>query len=81
LEKSIIWDADLIVDYEKFCAIPGQITALTKEGYVEVATKDGKLRLKLVGYKGVVGRPVGLAVTSLRDRLNRCSPVINDFHA
>jgi methionyl-tRNA formyltransferase len=78
-EKLIIWDAELVFDLERFFAIPGQITALTTEGYVEVATKDGKLRVKLVEYKGVVGRPVGLAVTSLRDRLDTSRPAIADF--
>ena len=80
-EKLIIWDAELVLDQERFCAIPGQITALTTEGYAEVAAKDGKLRLKLVEYKGIVGRPVGLAVTSLRDRLDTCRPAIADFSA
>jgi methionyl-tRNA formyltransferase len=68
-EKLIIWDAELVDDQERFCAIPGQITALTPEGYVEVAAIDGKLRLKRVEYKGIIASPVGLAVISLRDRI------------
>jgi methionyl-tRNA formyltransferase len=82
-ERLIIWDAELVVDQERFCAIPGQVTALTTEGYVEVAAKNGKVRLKLVEYKGVIGRGVGLAVTSLRDRLDSYSPdaTIVDFSA
>jgi methionyl-tRNA formyltransferase len=78
-ERLIIWDAELAVDQERFCAIPGQITNLTTEGYVEVAAKDGKLRLKLVEYRGVVDRPVGLAVTSLRDRLDTFHSAIADL--
>jgi methionyl-tRNA formyltransferase len=68
-EKLVIWDAELVSDQERFCAMPGQITALTQEGYAEVATGAGKLRLKLVEINGVVGYPAALAVTSLRDRL------------
>ena len=68
-EKLIIWDAELVDDREPFCAIPGQITAITPDRFAEVATGDGKLLLRLVDYNGTVGHPVGLAVTSLRDRL------------
>lgn len=75
-EKLIIWDAELVDDKERFCAIPGQITALTPEGYAEVAARDGKLRLKSVEYKGTVASPAGLAVTSLRDRLGRAGPKV-----
>lgn len=44
--KLIIWDADL-AENENFLAIPGQIT-LIGEGYIEVATGGGKLRVKEV---------------------------------
>lgn len=45
-EKLIIWDAELAAE-EKFLAVPGQITQIG-EGFVEVATGAGKLRVKKV---------------------------------
>lgn len=42
--KLIIWDAELATE-ENFLAIPGQIT-LIGQGFVEVATGEGKLRVK-----------------------------------
>ncbi len=43
-QKLIIWDAELAPE-ENFLAIPGQIT-LIGEAYIEVATGEGKLRVK-----------------------------------
>ncbi|WP_431098455.1 methionyl-tRNA formyltransferase [Polaromonas aquatica] len=43
-QKIIVWDAEL-APAENFLAIPGQVT-LIGEGFVEVATGVGKLRLK-----------------------------------
>ena len=43
-QKLVIWDADLAPE-ENFLAIPGQITMIG-DGFVEVATGSGKLRVK-----------------------------------
>lgn len=43
-KKLIIWDAELVEEYENFCAIPGQVTCITPE-FIEVACGEGKLRI------------------------------------
>lgn len=45
-QRLIIWDAELTAE-ENFLAIPGQVT-LIGEDYIEVATGDGKLKVKEV---------------------------------
>lgn len=67
-QRMIVWDAELVEDGEIFLAIPGQITAIAPE-FVDVATGDGKLRLRLVEVDGVKFRPATL-VRSLRIRLS-----------
>lgn len=42
--KLIIWDAELVEDEEKFCAIPGQVTKISNS-FIEVACGTGKIRL------------------------------------
>jgi UDP-4-amino-4-deoxy-L-arabinose formyltransferase/UDP-glucuronic acid dehydrogenase (UDP-4-keto-hexauronic acid decarboxylating) len=55
-EKMIIWDAQLVDEYENFCAIPGQVTRI-EQGLVEVACSLGKLRVLCVEYLGVIKSP------------------------
>ena len=45
-KRAIIWDAEL-AEEENFLAIPGQVTRIG-DGFVEVATGKGKLRVKQV---------------------------------
>lgn len=65
-QKMIIWDAELAPE-ENFLAIPGQIT-LIGDGFVEVATGDGKLRLKRVELSGKEESPSKF-FGSIRQRL------------
>lgn len=64
-QKLIICDAELAPE-ENFLAIPGQIT-LIGEGYVEVATGAGKLRVKEVEASGGERMP-NQVVRSIRQR-------------
>lgn len=64
-DKLIIWDAELAPE-ENFLAIPGQIT-LIGEGYVEVATGAGKLRVLEVEVAGDERTP-SRVVRSIRQR-------------
>jgi methionyl-tRNA formyltransferase len=54
--KFIIWNAELVEEYENFLAVPGQITR-TGDGFVEVACGEGKLRILLAEYEGEVDTP------------------------
>ncbi len=64
-QQLIIWDADLVLE-ENFLAIPGQITFIS-ESYVEVATGNGKLRVKKI--EGACGiRMPSQVVHSIRQR-------------
>lgn len=67
-EKVTIWDAELVLDGESFCAIPGQVTRICKD-YVEVACAEGKLRLLHLETNAGSCLPVDL-ITSVRQRLN-----------
>ncbi len=66
-DKLIIWDASIQHDNEVFNAIPGQIT-LISEGYIEVASGDGKIKIKLIEYKSEVITPDQI-IKSIRKRL------------
>lgn len=61
-----IWDAELVIDNEKFVAVPGQIVRIGK-GFVDVACGKGKLRVNLVETRGELGSP-DIFVSSLRSR-------------
>jgi len=52
----IIWDAEIVSEYENFSAVPGQITRIG-DGFVEVACGDGKLRIISAEYSGMVESP------------------------
>ncbi len=66
-QKMIIWDAEPAPE-ENFLAIPGQIT-LVGDGFVEVATGEGKLRVKWVELSGEEKLPSQF-IRSIRQRLN-----------
>jgi UDP-4-amino-4-deoxy-L-arabinose formyltransferase/UDP-glucuronic acid dehydrogenase (UDP-4-keto-hexauronic acid decarboxylating) len=62
-----IWDADLVDDEEIFCAFPGQVTKIGN-GYIEVITGLGKLKLTIVELNGSSISP-NLIISSTRTRL------------
>ncbi len=66
-KKMIIWDAELVDDNENFCAIPGQIT-LVGNGFVEVACRNEKLRIKEIEIGTQLSSP-DLHIKSIRKRL------------
>lgn len=65
--KMVIWDAELVNDDEVFLASPGQITKIDLE-YVEVATGEGKIRLKMIEFQGNLSSPYQF-IKSIRKRL------------
>ena len=66
-EKLIIWDAELVEEFENFCAVPGQVTRVG-DGFIEVATGSGKLRIKSVQLGASIA-PASSIVKSIRKRL------------
>ena len=64
----IIWDAELVTEFENLCAVPGQVT-LIGDGFVEIACGEGKLRVLSVEYEGSLGSP-DVWIKSIRKRLN-----------
>lgn len=62
-----IWDAALVEDSEVYCAVPGQVTAIS-ENFIEVACGTGKLRI----YSAQLDDdecPPSRFITSIRKRL------------
>jgi len=66
-EKFVIWDAELVDEFENFSAVPGQVTQIG-DGWVEVACGEGKLRILSVEYAGEVNVP-NAWIKSIRTRL------------
>ena len=66
-EKLIIWDAEINEINEIFCAIPGQITHISKE-YIHVACGEGLLIIKEVEFRGENTYPSKI-IKSIRKRL------------
>ncbi len=66
-EKLIIWDAEIKENKEIFCAIPGQITHISKE-YIHVACGEGLLIIKEVEFRGKNTYPSKI-IKSIRKRL------------
>lgn len=64
----IIWDAELVLDDEMFCAVPGQVTNIG-EGFIEVACGKGKLRLLEIEIDCVKKSPDTI-IKSIRKRLS-----------
>ena len=67
-KKLIVWDAELVSDDEIFCAVPGQITKIG-EGFIEVACRNGKLRLLEIEIDAVIMSPDKI-IKSIRKRLS-----------
>ena len=68
-KKLIIWDAALPEkNDERYLAIPGQVTAIG-EGFSEIATGKGKLRITQVEIDGQLGT-ADQFITFLRERLS-----------
>lgn len=65
-KKLVIWDAD-IAPHENFLAVPGQIT-LIGNGFVDVATGEGKLRIFSIEFDGEIVAPNDV-IHSTRKRL------------
>ena len=65
--KMIVWDARLVEDNENYIAVSGQVITIG-DGYFEVATGSGKLKVLEVEYKGNVVIP-NTIVNSIRMRL------------
>ena len=67
-EKITIWDAELVEQKERFCATPGQVTAIGI-GFIEVSCGEGKIRILRVDFGGEVKSP-DLFIKSIRKRLS-----------
>jgi methionyl-tRNA formyltransferase len=63
----IIWDAELVGEYENFSAVPGQVTKIG-EGFIEVACVKSKIRILCAEYAGRVDLPT-YWIKSIRKRL------------
>ena len=66
-KRMIIWDAELVEEFENFCAIPGQVTKIGK-GSIEVACYKGKVRINQVEFEGKISTP-DFWINSIRKRL------------
>lgn len=66
-QKFVIWDAELVEEFENFSAVPGQVTHIGN-GFVEVACGEGKLRILSAEYGGEVASP-DIWIRSIRKRL------------
>ena len=67
-EKIVIWDAELVENQERFCAVPGQVTKIG-DGFLEVACGSGKLRVLSIEYRVQIIKPSDL-IRSIRSRLS-----------
>lgn len=65
-DKMTLWDAEIAPD-ENFVAVPGQVTKIGN-GFVEVATGEGKLTVNRIEYKDSVQTPDKI-FSSIRQRL------------
>ena len=63
----IIWDAELVNEYENFSAMPGQVTKIGHD-YIEVACSGSKLRILSAELSGKVSVPT-VWINSIRSRL------------
>jgi UDP-4-amino-4-deoxy-L-arabinose formyltransferase/UDP-glucuronic acid dehydrogenase (UDP-4-keto-hexauronic acid decarboxylating) len=66
-ERLIVWDAERAEDEERFLAVPGQVLRIG-EGYADIATGDGRIRLRSVQRGEETCTPDRL-LTSIRARL------------
>lgn len=66
-ERFVVWEAELGDMQERFLAVPGQITRIGSD-YVEVACREGMVRLTQVELRGEAAAPSRF-IRSLRTRL------------
>lgn len=50
-EKMIIWDAEIYDDGENYCAIPGRVSKIEKDGSIIVITGKGKLKINEIEFR------------------------------
>ena len=67
-EQLVIWDAEILEDGEIFCAVPGQVTAISP-GHVDVACGSGKIRIKQIEIGGGGVMKPDVRISSIRTRL------------
>ena len=67
-EKIVIWDAEVVEDQERFCAVPGQVTKVG-DGFFEVACGSGKIRILSIEHRDQTIKPSDL-IRSIRKRLS-----------
>lgn len=66
-ESVRIWEAEVVLDEERFCAVPGQVTRVGPD-FVDVACGSGKLRIREIEKSGAICAP-NLVIRSIRQRL------------
>ncbi len=66
-QNVIIWNAELVDEFENFCAVPGQVTRIG-EGFIEAVCGEGKLRILSVEM-GTDIAPPSQFIKSIRKRL------------
>ena len=63
----IIWDAEIVGEFENFSAVPGQVTKIG-DGFIDVACVESKIRILLAECGGTVDVPT-YWIKSIRKRL------------
>ena len=66
-KKIIVWDAEILEEYENYLAIAGQVTKINSDS-IEVATGEGKIRIKTIEIEGNITSP-NTVIKSIRKRL------------
>ncbi len=67
-EKLIIWKANLLKDDEDYLALPGQVSNIGSEGFIDVITGDGKITITEVEYRNTRTSKPSDFITSIRSR-------------
>jgi len=67
-QNLIVWDAELVDEYENFLAVPGQITSIGIN-FIEVACGVGKLKINNIEISGVRMNP-DVTIKTIRKRLS-----------
>jgi methionyl-tRNA formyltransferase len=69
-EKVIIWKSQLLKDEENWIGIPGQFAEFDNQGFLNILTGKGKLKLIEVEYKNQTNKPK-LFFKSMRNRFQQ----------
>lgn len=67
-EKLIIWKANLLKDDEDYLALPGQVSNIGNEGFIDVITGDGKITITEVEYRNTRTSTPSDFINSIRSR-------------